>query len=586
MAEVDSLTLKFLGDNSSLIGAINQSVAAMGTMQTQAKGFVASMSNAAVRQLAPIATAVASAFAATQALKDFAGSKLPGATEFSKQIASTKASIKSLSEAIGEFLAPGAMFAAKAIQFIVDKLTPLVRIVTAFIASSKDFMAALGQNIITGLRPLLPTVFAVFDQIAAWWTGGSGTDWNAIFQQIRAYWNNAWNAILEFTAPIIVLLADMFDAVFAVVKTAIEAVIELLSGALPDSTGTAGDAIKDIAQWIQTALMTAIITVEYTIKNWALSFEIVKAAAMVAIEYMRSIFDQFAGYAPALFSTIGQNIGAVLSHYLGQTGDNLAVAWGNIKDQAVWLGGQLQEVFGTMGSNLATIFDNALGSLESNLKAFGIRFLANFLTLGAKAVLFFASPAAFAADQALGGLDGIAGWVEKKNPFSLPDLMKGTKTPGLTTGPDGKPLPGYSGLPDGSLKGLPSLPERQVSAFEAEQRKLLEDLMKQFGDGLGPELQQRIADAIARGGAFADAVRKNLPGVNGIPGDPINAPVTTQTAGAALQFGTAAAFSAENNRKNPLEEKADKQLDLTRQQLVEQRAATKAAQRRFRLASI
>lgn len=135
------------------------------------------------------------------------------------------------------------------------------------------------------------------------------------------------------------------------------------------------------------------------------------------------------------------------------------------------------------------------------------------------------------------------------------------------------------------MSELPKIAEREMGPLEAALAGELEALGNAVGADMAPFIKAPFDDFDKKVNDFKNTIK------NGLKFEKVVKPeeagiTTTQTAGAALQFNTAAAFSAENNRKNPLEEKADKQLELTRQQLVEQRAATKAAQRKFRLASI
>ncbi len=296
MSATQSVSIDFLGNAGGLISAINSSVSAMGRMEAQSKTMSASIMSSVRSALAPIAAAVGGAFAAKKALEDFAASDLPGAKAFSKTTKAMNTALKTLSEVIGEYLAPWATKLAEAITYIAKSLEPLIRIVSAFVSSSGDFFQALGSNILGAFRTLMPTVFGFVDKIIAMFSGKA--DWETTFAKIRAAWNKTWDAILTFMAPIIAALAQTIETVVGLLP-------EFKAG-LPG--GVELDWLIKIADTIQGALLHAILAVQFAITNWRLSFDIAKSAALIAVEVVKSTFAQLAGYLPELFKVMGRNI--------------------------------------------------------------------------------------------------------------------------------------------------------------------------------------------------------------------------------------------------------------------------------------
>lgn len=313
-----TVNIDFTGSAGGLIGAINDSLSAMKKMETQSKSFADSIVASVKSQIMPIAGALATAFAVNKALKAFSASDLPGAKEYREQIESTEKSLKTLAEVVGEFLAPAALMTSKAIQYIADKLAPLIRIISAFVASSKPFLLQLGQNILEAFRPLLPTVAAFVDRIVALFSGGGNTDWQAVFDKIRAYWNNTWSAILDFTAPIIAALSDLVETVIDVAGVAFHAIWEVLQGWLGTGQGLSIN-FQEIADIIQFGILVGISAVNIAIRNWPDTIAVVVAAFNVAwaflsdgavkvVDYLTQAFDVLGPYLVEVFEVATDKI--------------------------------------------------------------------------------------------------------------------------------------------------------------------------------------------------------------------------------------------------------------------------------------
>jgi len=554
-----TLDLEFVGNASGLQDAVAASQRALLSLERQTRSVSSSLGRILRTIVAPIAGVILSAFAAKKALADFANSSLPGAAQFQGAMARMRGSMRRLSESVGELLAPVAQRTALLISNIADRLAPLVRIVTAFIASSGPFLRQLGQNFLTALRPLLPTVFAFFDRIIAFW---QGINWGSTMNSLRAAWNRAWAAILEFVAPIIIRLASLIETFIAVavdllgkLATWFQGIIQMMAEWLGiDLADAAKNGINGIVAAIQTGLIVAIAVVEIALKNLATLWDFIKTAGLLAFQIIK---DNWKG------------VGEYILDVLKVLGTNLLTIFSNI-------GTMLLPIFSVMGRNIGAIFLAVWDYIAANLviklgraameatlailKPIRDNPILATLLLGPGAALTIADSYAriqAALNKMPLGADLVVPRPEGLPPINPADVGRGTRRP-----------PGY--VPKGS---------QEAGDLQERLEILLASLKGTFGAGIA----DAIADAIKRSPDLLAKIGAGLPGVNGIP---VPAGLAPQTAGAALQFGTAAAFSAENATKNPLEEKADVQIALTREQLVHQRAAARAAQRRFRLASI
>src|ERR1043166_593068 len=148
--------------------------------------------------IVPIGAAIAGAIGAKKALDAFADSRLPGAKEFTANLKAAKSSLTELSEAVGEYLAPAANFAANMIKKIADALTPVIRTFTAFSQSSGAFLEKLGSNFANAFLTLIPTAKAAVDWLKNLFTGPA-RNWQKDIDAFRKWWNDTWFAILKFT---------------------------------------------------------------------------------------------------------------------------------------------------------------------------------------------------------------------------------------------------------------------------------------------------------------------------------------------------------------------------------------------------
>lgn len=554
-----TLDLEFVGNASGLQDAVNASQRALQALERETRTVSNSMGRILRTIVAPIAGVILSAFAAKKALADFANSSLPGAGAFQTAMARMRGSMRRLSESVGELLAPMAQRTAEIITSIADRLAPLVRIVTAFIASSGPFLKQLGDNFLNALRPLMPTVFAFFDRLMAFWRS---INWNSTMDSLRAAWNRAWSAILAFVAPIIIRLASLIETFIAVsvdllgkLATWFQGIMQQMAEWLGVDLSTAAiDGINAIVAAIQTGLIVTLAVVEIALKNIALLWDLVRVAGQLAFEFLSSNWQGFGQY---------------LLDVLQLAGNNLLTILGNA-------GRMLIPIFEAVGQNIGAIFLGIWDYIAANL----VIKLGRAAMEATLAILKPIRDNPILATLLLG--PGAALTIADSYARIQAALNKMPLGANYSPRPmDEIPLPDPSGLPNGTkpIPGYkPNESERQA-ALQAQLEAITRSLKDKFGAGIAAA----IADALKRSPELIAKIGANLPGVNAFP---VPTGLAPQTAGAALQFGTAAAFSAENATKNPLEEKADVQIALTREQLVHQRAAARAAQRRFRLASI
>lgn len=544
-----TLDLEFVGNASGLVDAVNASQRALMALERNTSSVSSSLGRILRTIVAPIAGVILSAFAAKRALADFANSGLPGAAQFAGAMARMRGSMRGLSEAVGELLAPVAQRTALIISAIADRMAPLVRILTAFIAASGPFLKQLGQNFLTALAPLLPQVFSFFRRIMAFW---NGINWGGAMVSLQVAWNRAWAAILEFVAPIIIALSSLIETFILVARAGFQLLVEWLQSVLP-SSANAASAVQTVIDAIQFGLLTAIVAVDVALQNLPLLWDLVKTAGLLAFQVLMDNWRGFGQFLMDVFSRIGENIQTIFNNVGSMIWDALAVVGRNIREMfsAIWdfIAANLILKMGKAGMQMA------LGLLQP-IKDHPV--LATLiLGVGGKAL----------ADKAFASIDSALKKMPESAGFVTPEMESlGIDPSRVTQG----------------VKGLPNF----APAGSAEQDRLaaaLDAIKSQVGSVFGKDIAAGVADAMAKSPAFIAKIGANLPNVNAVPSA---ANLVPQTAGAALQFGTAAAFSAENARKNPLEEKADKQIALTQQQLVEQRAANKAAQRKFRIASI
>ncbi len=506
-----SVSIEFLGDASSLVDAIQDASKAMADIQTQSLGFASSMANVAVKQLAPIAAAVGGAFAYKEALKAFSASDLPGADDFNDSMKETKESLKKVAEAVGEFLAPSAEWAARMIRKITDPLADLIRKFTAFKNSAVEFMKVLGGNAWEGMKQIIPTLQRVSDAVTGLFTG-PGRDWSKDIERFRKYWNQTWANILDYTAPIIVAAGGAIEAVFKGIEAAAYAIWEaakeafgyladVLNDYIPAGAGDSGKAIADLAAAIQAGLITALVGVEFAVKNWPLSFGIATTAIMLGVEQLRSSFSQLGSDLWENMKWAGEEMVNVFNHFLPQ----------------------IQSAFSVMGDNITMVMGAVFDAAMQGAKNTAIK-MAIMLTNPFQTMKRYAGNMSKGEEKA---------W--DMGMAAFPTLVKPKF--GEMKGFD--PFEGYSGG-----TGMPGFKDRPVSDKEIELKAGLDTMLEKFKDGFGEFLPGRMKEIEEATAAFKAKIMENLPGVTGTPEARDLTPDVSSKYAGALQMGSSEAYSA------------------------------------------
>jgi hypothetical protein len=515
------------------------SAAVAGTEQTV--GTVDTSFDKAVSSVKTFAAALVGAFTVKKTLTDFAASDLPGAGAFRVATEKMRLSVLRLSESVGEFFSPAAILFTKSLDWIAQKLEPLVRRISALKMSATDFMVQLGKNFFTALRPLMPAVAGFFDKIFAFFD--QQADWDARFKAIQDAWNNAWAGIAKVTAPVVVALAKVGDALVDIVGRGIAWVRDKLDGLFGPQQHA---KIHGFATFLSDAIVGGLSVIEAALTNPRLSFDILRVSGGIAIEFLKNNWLELLAYV----------------------GESIVVAAKNIVTVFSNLSTQLTPVFQALGTNIANILSESMGGVFDSVNN---RFT-QWRAKGGRAVLDF-----FGIGQGPATIGfGLARVTDEELERQFPTKIKSPAVGNMNLQPipsvDWKEIvKGVTAMPQ--LKGLQVSPEQKVMMDQ------LKILTGQFG-GLA---QAAFANNQKQAQAFLDALGQNLPNVNGVPGARIERPDLV----GALLYGTSKAFAAENNMdtKNPLVELQKQNNSMTADQLVEARAARAAAERQARIAN-
>jgi len=568
----------FVGNVNSAAGAmhgLNQSANSLGAIGAQIKKFAA-----------PVIATVGAAFAAKRALAAYAESTLPGAAAYVAKIDSMKTAIVALAAAAGEGLAPAAIKTATSIQNFARWLTPLVRQFTALSASAQAFGQALLTNFVKALGPLFPTVQRTFDRIMNWWNSGS-TDWDAVFQRIRESW------ILNYTAPLIAGVANVIEASFtaigemidvslAIVGPIVRDAVEQLSGLIPATDG-AGFSFAELADTIQTGLVTALVAAEYAVEHWQLSMQIASTAVELGFEIARSSMVQFFTDLWANVQVIGSNAGKLFEAFaepfksLGQyIADVFKFAFEYVQMAATQM---IQNLFASMRTLAGALLGSfgQYGEWVKNVAMFAYGFtrtvvgmMAESLTRLLEQVAIVAKAVKIAIDP-MGGVRGV-----------LTDLMnEGTKE---HTQRDRMPqMPAFPQLNNPfqmpAMEALPGFNAAAMTKREEELRAQLKGLTSEFGDGFGAVLADKLKWLRIQAELFALNVKKNLPGLSATPALVANpkffATGESTKHGAALLMGSKGAYEAILKAQDANRDIPRQQLKVAQKQVVEAQKANK-----------
>lgn len=528
------------GSAASMVGAVDSAVGALNRMERQAES--AGVATKFMQQMiVPAATAIASAFAASRALDAFSESNLPGAKAYTSAVDGAKKAVTALAAAVGEYLAPGAIKLANFIKSIAEPLTGLVRRFTAFSQSAGEFLSKLGSNAMAAFRTILPTIDAVIKKIEAFFSGPA-TDWGKVFDSIRQRWNETWEAILNYTAPIVVALAgaveasfrmvgEMAVAAFDMIKEAVGSAADLISSLLPASIEGAGGMFEGLGATIQDALVTSFAAAEYAMIHWRevgqMSWTAMQLGAEVTKNYIVQRFfeigdnlkviwsnaglliDSYINYAEALFEPFVTNLYdmfVALFNVMGELFDKLWVdhvpeviqaTVKNIKDWMI-----------TIGEVVKTTFDVVVVAIKF---AFNVILEAMKTIIGPMTIM--ATKLGMPIGEALG--TWLAGMDEaQKQNNAEPDPSK-PKTRSLKEILADIPNP-FANLPaykQPDLQALPGFEERKVSTEEKSLRGILSGHVSSFMGSLNEFLTSRVPQIWNSASGFIATLTKGLPNV-------------------------------------------------------------------------
>jgi len=292
-----SIDVTMTGNAGPFMAMLNQVQSGLETLQGQMSYF-GIVGQRVTGMLTAVAGGIATAFAGKKALEAFANSRLPGASEYTKDLKETETTLKKLAAAVGEYLAPAVMLVNKIIRSIAEPLTGFIRQFTAFSKSSTDFLKALGMNFLAAFGQVMPTLNGIVQQIRGMFNGPAH-NWAADVQKFRDWWNTTWRAILTFTAPIMVAVAQAID-------------------------GVIGKAIA-LGPAIQRRFIVAAQAVRFAFENWRqvaqTAWVAIQAGAAIAVDYIKSAWQQGMAW-----------IGSQIKSAMTTAGDYVMQAWNRVWD--------------------------------------------------------------------------------------------------------------------------------------------------------------------------------------------------------------------------------------------------------------
>jgi hypothetical protein len=364
------------------------------------------------KKLAGIGTAVAGALAAAftskTALDAFANSRLPGAREFTKDIAKTEKALTRLAAAVGEYLAPSVMWVNKLIRSIADPLTDFIRKFTAFSRSASEFLRVLGNNFVAAFGAVMPMLTGIVNRIRGLFAGPAH-NWMADIDAFRKWWNATWYAILTYTAPIMVATAEAIDGALGMIEDVARSAFQALSdGAamaadwlgfkIPEGAGQAGTALQSLGAIIQQGVIIALQAATFAFQNWRLvaqaawlaiqvggemALAAIKSAWATAVAWVSSLVARIPGYfATAWAASVAYTTaaGAAIGSYLGEVFASLGQYFSELAGQVSealapvveWLAG----AFETLAAGAEATFNAIWGVVETVASAIGSAFSA------------------------------------------------------------------------------------------------------------------------------------------------------------------------------------------------------------------
>ncbi len=557
-----ALGIDFVGSSAGLQDAVLASQRALQALNRDSSRMSFTLGRIMRTIVTPIAGVILSAFAAKKALADFTNSTLPGVNKYNQAMGLMRISMFRLSSAVGELLAPAAARMAGIITTIATKLEPMIRKIAASMPSLAAFFKQLGSNLLSALRPLMPTVFGIIDGILSKFRG---IDWGGILERLQDIWFKAWKAIANFMAPIITGMAMLIETFTIVAQQWLESlfnwVVDLLNSIATwlgvDLTKVFGNLGSVVAK-IQAILLGIIITLDVGLRNLPLVWQHLVAVAIAAYEIMRDNWWIMLSWMLKAMEVVAFNIAAMLINAF-------KAIWPAVESVLIniWILGKsvflqliefaIKQFWRLSLSISAAILDGMAGALDATPEWMSIFF-----------------PGLQAAKGGARDLRSAADFLRRERDFQNPAGFN-FNMPTLRdiAGVD------FASILDG-LKNMPKLPDLATDTTK------IQAIIAELTKTLGPDIAKKIADAIAKAPTLLNTLTANLPGIGGNV-----IPRRDQfSAIGPLLFGTSAAAARESNQtaKNPLVPLAQQQVALTGQALVVAKAAARAAARKARLA--
>lgn len=392
----ETIGVNLVGSSAGFVSAIEQATSSLKAFEKRAEsmGAVGSLLRST---LLPAASAVAAAFSASKALGVFADSDLPGAKAYKDALTESKKAVTALGAAVGEFLAPAAIRVSKIIVSISETLTPFVRKFTAFTSSAAGFLMKLAQNAADALRFVMPTLDAIIKSIEGLF-GGPARKWEEDLKAFRAWWNNTWNSILTYTAPIIAAAASAIDQALITIGEIAQEAFQLASDTLApflENVDQGAGTMEKLAAVVQGSLVTAFNAAEFAIANWRTGLDIAWTSIKLGVSILKDFGSVTLGNAMKALNWFGTEAKNLFSAIFGKDG---------------YIVNLLTELF---GNYLPTLVQTSTAAMRNRIVAampggealFGANANAPFAPFGFKEPAFNWKANAFPAMQGLGGGD-------------------------------------------------------------------------------------------------------------------------------------------------------------------------------------
>lgn len=342
----------------------------------------------------PMLAVIGGALGAKKALSAYSNSNLAGAKGFNTTMTATGESLKKLSEAAGEWLAPGVARVAQALGWVAEKLTPVIRHFTAWQNRAIDFLLKLVMNFGKAFGSLVPSVGKFYTATVKYFTK-LGKNSGDAFGTIVKWWNWAWGLILDYLAPVFVAIGEViqagitfatdiftigWDFIAGIVSDVFTFIHEVIVGTFGESVTSAGSIMETARGWFVTALHA----ISFAFKNWQLVGEIAFVAMELGlVTFANVVIHWFSTVIPDLLIWFADNWKNVFYTAFDYTTTILINLGQNIRDMftAVWdyisSGGTsgfnfnftpLTKGFKSAISEWPGIADREMGALEKDLQ--------------------------------------------------------------------------------------------------------------------------------------------------------------------------------------------------------------------------